>query len=126
MPHIIDTSAILAYLFKEKGHPLVEDLLAECSEGSVNLGEVVAKYHDKGYSREDVEATLASVELDTVPFDADQAIFAGHLHPLTRHLGLSLGDRACLALAIPHRMPVLTADRSWATLDVGVEIKFIR
>jgi PIN domain nuclease of toxin-antitoxin system len=50
----------------------------------------------------------------------------GALRPATKALGLSLGDRACLALARRERLPILTADRSWAKLDLGIPIKVMR
>ncbi|MFZ1106612.1 MAG: PIN domain-containing protein [Hyphomicrobiaceae bacterium] len=64
--------------------------------------------------------------LAIVPFDEELARQTGALRPATRSLGLSLGDRACLALAQRERLPVLTADRSWAKLDLGIAITMVR
>jgi len=44
----------------------------------------------------------------------------------TRSLGLSLADRACLALARRLDLPVITAGLTWLGADVGVEIRSIR
>jgi PIN domain nuclease of toxin-antitoxin system len=126
MPYIVDTSAVLAYFFKESGYEELPELFGECIISSVNLGEVIAKFHDKNYGAEKIGIALGSFEIEVVPFDREQAIDTGHLRPLTRHLGLSFGDRACLSLAKFRGLPVLTADRTWATLNVGVEIKLIR
>lgn len=69
-----------------------------------------------------VEETINKI----VPFDASQAMIAGHLRALTKPYGLSLGDRACLALGLTYKLPVYTADRIWKELNIDVPIKLIR
>ena len=81
---------------------------------------------ERGFSGAVVQAHIDRSEVIVVPFDARQAIIASDLRPSTRHLGLSLGDRACLALANSLGAPVMTADRAWAALDVGISITVIR
>jgi PIN domain nuclease of toxin-antitoxin system len=126
VPFIADTSAILAYAFKETGHEVVESILGDCALSAVNFSEFVAKLHDKGLSEPDLKLAVGSMTNEIVDFDAEQAVECGRLRPLTRHLGLSFGDRACLALARLRKRAVLTADRTWSSLDIGVEIKLIR
>lgn len=69
---------------------------------------------------------LTATTLEIVPFTAEDAALAASLVPATRRLGLSLGDRACLALALARKIPAVTADRSWSHLQIGVEIRVIR
>jgi PIN domain nuclease of toxin-antitoxin system len=71
-------------------------------------------------------SSVAYLGLSFIELDPPQARAIAALRPLTRPLGLSLGDRACLALAQQLRRPALTAERSWARLDVGVEVRLIR
>lgn len=70
-------------------------------------------------------ATLNAVQ-EAIPFTAEQAKAAGNLIAQTRPFGLSLGDRACLSLALELKAPVYTADRSWKDLKIGVRIHVIR
>lgn len=79
-----------------------------------------------GLTEQQVDAVLAELELELVPFDEIQARAAALLRSATKRLGLSLGDRACLALAIVLKKPAVTADRAWSKLDVGAEIVLIR
>jgi len=89
---------------------------------AVNLSEVVAKLADHGVPLGEIRQAL-TLGLEVVPFTEELAYAAGELRPLTRDRGLSLGDRACLALAKTLKRPVLTADRGWASLDLGVEVR---
>lgn len=73
-----------------------------------------------------VLADLFHLIRDVRPFEAGQAIEAGRMEPYTRPFGLSLADRACLVLARGLNLPVLTADRAWSGVDVGVTIEMIR
>jgi PIN domain nuclease of toxin-antitoxin system len=93
---------------------------------AVNVAEVITRLIDLGYSPEAAEVAISRGGFEVIPFDTAAASLAAKLRVTTRHLGLSLGDRACLALAEREGLPVLTADRAWASLDIGVEIRLIR
>jgi PIN domain nuclease of toxin-antitoxin system len=124
---VLDASALLAFVKDEAGADAVTSALAgQAVIGAVNLAEVVTKLADDGWTEAGARATIAACGTDTVSFDEETAYEAGLLRAATRHLGLSLGDRACLALARRLGAPVLTADRTWGNLDVGVKIEVIR
>lgn len=123
---VLDASAVLAYLQGEPGGDLVGEHLAVSLISAVNLSEIVAKLVDKGLDDAAVDATLDSIGLEAVAFDAEQARSAGLLRAATRNRGLSLGDRACLSLARARGAPALTADRTWAEVDAGVAVRLIR
>ena len=122
---VLDASAVLADIFDEPGaNAVVEALESGAVISAVNAAEVAAKLHGAGWADEDV--ALVFEGMDIVPFDAAHGLLSGSYRPLTRSLGLGLGDRACLATASLQRCPALTADRAWTTLDVGVDIVCIR
>ncbi|MER8595370.1 type II toxin-antitoxin system VapC family toxin [Mesorhizobium sp. M1182] len=125
-PYVMDSSAALAILLNEQGtdNALGFALDAQCS--SVNAAEIIAKLIDKGRSMEQAADDLASLGMPIAVFDDAMGIAAGQLRQLTRHRGLSLGDRACLALAIRENAIAVTADRDWGDLDVGCKIELIR
>jgi ribonuclease VapC len=124
--YLLDSSAVLAFLFGEEGANRVAELLGSAVVSSVNLTEVVAKQYDKGVSKADIVANLADLDLTVIAFDDDLAIRAGELRPVTRHLGLSLGDRACLATAQAGGCTVVTADRNWSKLELDIAIEVLR
>lgn len=125
---VFDASAALAFLRQEPG----ADRVAAALEGSllttVNLVEVLTPYARHGVSPRQIETILAALKSEIVDFDAELAIDAAQMIGATRPAGLSLGDRACLALAKRLGVPALTADRAWATIAeaAGVEIVLIR
>lgn len=123
---VLDASAVVALLRREPGAELVAEYVPDAIISAVNYAEVASRMADEGYSDEAVEAALDGLDLEIVPFDRVLALIAGGLRRSTRHLGLSLGDRACLALALTRGQPALTADRDWTECDVGVEVKLIR
>lgn len=123
---VLDASALLAHLLKEPGAQLVSDRLANAQISSVNWAETLqfAIFNDI-----DIEAltdTLGTLGLRILPFTSTHAFGAARLRAPTQHLGLSLADRACLTVASEEGLPVLTADRSWAQLDLDVEVELIR
>ncbi len=124
--YLLDASAVLALVFKEAGSERVAEHLINAQMSSANLSEVVAKLYDRKFDQGRVEVILSNFSIETIAFDRELAEQAGHLRALTRHLGLSLGDRACLATAQMLGCTVLTADRAWAELDLGIVIEVIR
>ena len=131
-PGVLDASALLAFLQREPGQDRVAEAIAQGSAVStVNFSEVVAKLRDANVPESTIRQSLAGLVargLEVAPFDEALAIAAGFLRPHTRERGLSLGDRACLALGRARGQPVLTADRGWASLPdtVGVDVRVIR
>jgi ribonuclease VapC len=123
---VLDASALLAAMQGETGAALVESRFGEACISAVNLSEAVAKLTERNVPAETIIESLLDLDLDVRPFDRDQAMQAGLLRPATRGLGLSFGDRACLALAGALERPVLTTDRAWGSLDIGVAIEVIR
>ena len=124
--YVLDASALLALLNAEKGADLVQALLPEAVISTVNLAEVVTRLSAAGMPENEIRDTLALLGLETIPFDKEQAFQAGLLFPYTHHYGLSLGDRACLALAQIRAATSVTADRAWEDMDIQVTIKLIR
>jgi ribonuclease VapC len=122
----LDASALLAFLFGEKGHERVAAILNQACLSTVNLAEVIGRFVLDGHDADSVLQRLTAPPLEIVPFGQVDAALAASLLPRTRPLGLSPGDRACLALAIARRIPAVTADRSWLKLDLGVKIEVIR
>ncbi len=93
---------------------------------AVNLSEIVGKLVERGASLSLIRPALSRYGLEIVPFDEDLAERAGALRAGTKAFGLSLGDRACLALAVRSRLPVLTADRIWKDLGLHIDVQILR
>ena len=123
---VLDASAILALLHDEPGASEVEPWIADGVVSTVNLAEVVGKLLEAGMPEEPTLTAIEGLALDVIAFDAAMAVRSGVLRPLTRSLGLSLGDRTCLATAQQLKLPVITADRTWRKLDVGVKVHIVR
>jgi PIN domain nuclease of toxin-antitoxin system len=124
---VLDATAILAVINAEPGaEKLTSDLLADAVASAVNLAEVQTKLVSRGWTSDDAWEDATSPIREVLPFDEEQARMAGDLVTQTRHLGLSLGDRACLALGIALKVPVYTAEKAWKKVKVGVRIHVIR
>ena len=126
---VMDASALLALFNDEPGaDEVIKAFSQPCLLSAVNHTEVLTKLLDKGLSPADAATVMTSVELQIVPFDETQSADAAWLRSVTRTVGLSLGDRACLALARAKNAVVLTADKPWLQVAkaVGVEVRCIR
>jgi ribonuclease VapC len=125
---VLDASAVLALLNTEPGADKVEAVLPHAVLCSVNRTEVLSRLLDWKLSLDDARASLQALELTCYHFDEALADDAAALRPATRKAGLSLGDRACLALARQLNAKVLTTDRPWLALasELGLEIVCIR
>lgn len=132
MPAVLDASALLAYLRDEPGAEAVADAIAVgVVISAVNLAEVFSRFADRGVDPAALGSTLTESGLldgaiTVEAFTTADAIDTARLRPLSRAAGLSLGDRACLALARRLDAPALTADSAWTDVDHGVELHPIR
>lgn len=124
--YVLDASAILALLNAEEGSQLVENFLPESIISAINLAEVVTRLSVLRMPEGEIRTVLNLLGLEIIPFDEGQAFAAGLLSSYTRPFGLSLGDRACLALARINQATAITADRVWKNLELGIEITLIR
>jgi PIN domain nuclease of toxin-antitoxin system len=126
---VLDSSALLARLLNEPGRDLVAQAIAsDAAMSSVNLAEVMTILVRDGLSPAEAERALARLPVTIHPLDDVLALQAGAMFAVTRKFGLSLGDRACLALAQRENLAVLTGDRTWVQAGplVGVTVKLIR
>ena len=131
-PVVLDASALLAYLRDEPGAELVADAIAlGAAMSTVNVAEVLSRAADRGADPKVLAGELAARGLldgaiDVEPFTSADAIDVARLRPLTRAAGLSIADRACLALARRLDARAITADSAWNDVDVDVELIQIR
>lgn len=124
----LDASAVLAVINREPGAAVVIAAMAggRTVISAVNLSEVVAKLTERGLTEHQIGEVLAPLPFTVHPFDEVSAHRAGLLRRETRHLGLSLGDRACLALAATLGVPAITMEHAWGRLDLGIEVVVAR
>ncbi len=122
----LDASALLAFLFRERGYKRVAEVVEYACLSTVNLSEVLGRFVRDGHDSNEVLTRIAATTIEIVPFEAEDAAIAASLVPITQPLGLSLGDRACIALALSKNLKAVTADRICSKLNVGVNIEIIR
>jgi ribonuclease VapC len=123
---VLDASALLAILNDEKGADEVRELLPDALISTVNLAEVTTRLSLIGMPGEQIREVLTLLGLEIIPFDEEQAFLAGLFAAKIHSLGLSLGDRACLALASVTSTTAVTANRVWKELKLGVKIQLVR
>ena len=123
---VLDASAVLALLHGEPGGEMVQPILSESVISTVNLSEVIAKLVEKGIEGETAIRLTEAQPFRPMDHTLGLARITGMLRAETRKAGLSLGDRACLALALSLGLPVLTADRAWQALPLDIDIRLIR
>jgi PIN domain nuclease of toxin-antitoxin system len=126
---VLDASAVLALLNKEHGHEQVLAVLPAAAIGTVNLTEVIAKLCERGVPPDAAMEAVQCLGAEIVPHSVEHALRTGELRPITKAFGLSLGDRACLALGRERNATVITAERHWderVAAVAGVSIRRIR
>ena len=124
--YVLDASAVLAVLNDEDGAALVEDVIGRALISSVNLTEVASKLVERGMDDDSVSLVIHSLPCRVVDFTLAHSLRAGQLRRDTGPQGLSLGDRACLALTEAEGLPVLTSDRRWSDVETDLDIRLIR
>jgi PIN domain nuclease of toxin-antitoxin system len=123
---VLDASAIVAVIKREPGFDNVLPVLFGGIVSSINIAEVVTWYAMRNFSQDNIRTAINDLRVRVMQFDQPRAVAAGLLACRTMRRGLSLADRACLALALELGLPVLTADRAWVGLDLGVDVRLIR
>ena len=123
---VLDASALLCLLQEEPGAERVASAWPAAMIGAVNYSEVVGKLVESGLDEATVDRLIDTLQLKVVPFSQIQARLAGSLRATTRKLRLSLGDRACLALASVEGATVLTCERSWAKFEAPCKVEALR
>lgn len=124
--YVVDASALLAAIHNETGGAYVQQRIHDCVVSSVNWSEVLQKLARTGADVNTVEQGLKALGLAVVDFTEQDAQLAAAFWPVAKDLGLSLADRACLALSKRLRTGVITADRIWGEGEFGVEVILIR
>lgn len=124
---VYDASALLAVLNHEHGQ---ENVVAHLASGNgfisaVNWAEVGSKLADRGENASNIERCLSAFGLEVVPLEATQALLVATLRPVSRSIGLSLGDRCCVALAAMRGADIITGERIWLQLPKMTEDKAI-
>ena len=124
---ILDSSALLAFLKGERGAEKVEAYFGgNIIMSALNYSEVIATLEYINTPLKKADSLLSELVEDVVSFDKEQAIMAAALRKDTKSQGLSLGDRACIALGIIKNCPIVTADRAWAKIETKADIQLIR
>jgi ribonuclease VapC len=123
---VLDSSALLAMLFFEPGYERVAQLVPHSCMSTVNLAEVLGRLARDGRPLDEAIDHIDQMGIVWIDFDRKLAIGAAALLLPTTPWGLSLGDRACLALAKLHDLPAVTADRAWAQFDLGIRVEVVR
>ena len=123
---VLDASALLVLINQEKGYQEVEESIANSCMSTVNMAEVAAILTKIGFTIDEARETITNIVNRIIEFDAKQACISASIYEKTKKFGLSLGDRACLSLGIDESLLILTADKVWSKLSLGIEIKLIR
>ena len=124
---VVDTSALLALFQKEKGADQVNLLVGKMIMSTINVAETLSVLQRTQISPSESLPFISDILQSIVNFDLTQARLVAELELKTRSKGLSLGDRACLALGIHLQVPIYTADKIWANLDLEqADIRLIR
>ena len=123
---VLDASAILALLRREKGSEKVAKRLRGSLVSSVNIAEVLCLSRDRGTSPEADAWALSNMELVCIPFDEEQAHVVASIYRATSGGNVGFADRACMSLGLLNKLPVLTGDREWKNFDIGLEVQLFR
>lgn len=126
MSVVLDASAVIAFLKSEPGAEIVAKHLQRSCISTVNLLEVLEKSTRQKQSVDKVVRLLRGWQVEFAPFDEQQVHAATQIKLQVGNADVSLADRACLALGTVRRLPVLTSDRLWSKLKVGIEVIQIR
>ena len=123
---VLDSSAVIALLLNEKGAEKVSGYEGYTAISAINLAEVCIRMVEIGMTEEKIQQILSSIRVQIFPFDVEQAYAVSRFCNLARKYGMSLSNCACIQLGKHLNLPVMTADRAWTKVDLGVKVVLIR
>jgi ribonuclease VapC len=123
---VLDASALIAFLRREPGADKVAEVLANSCISAVNLAETLGKMVEHGKPLEATSYQVERLRIAVIPFEEEQARIAASLWKQTRSVGMSLGDRACIALALKTSLPAFTTEAAWEKASLGIKLVKIR
>ncbi len=123
---VLDASALMALLRDEPGADKVAAVLTGALISAVNYSEILKKTIERGGESAPVAAFIRSLGITIVTYDEAQAVVSADLYTKTKKHGMSFADRACLALGVTRKLPVLTAERAMAAIRLPIKIQVIR
>jgi ribonuclease VapC len=124
---VLDASALLALIQGEKGAEVIQPLLKQAVMSTINIAETLTALQRVQIIPQEALGLIIAMIETIIPFDLEQAQCVAELQPRVSHKGLSLGDRACIALGIKMHLPIYTADKAWEHLSLdNADIKIIR
>jgi ribonuclease VapC len=115
---VLDASALLALIQNELGAAVIRPLLKRAVMSTINVAEVLTALQRVEVQPKDAIVSVGDIIHEITPFDIEQAQSTAELQPIVRHKGLSLGDRACIALGQKLQAPIYTADKIWGELQL--------
>jgi ribonuclease VapC len=123
---VLDASALIAFIRREPGADKVAKVLPVSCISAVNLAETLGKMVEHGKPLEETAYQIERLRIAVIPFDEPQARVAASLWRSTRDVGMSLGDRACLALALTLSLPAFSTEEAWTKCNLGIDVVKIR
>jgi PIN domain nuclease of toxin-antitoxin system len=125
LSHVLDSSAVLAWLQDEPGSARVQALLEGAVVTAANWAEILQKARQHGADPHEAGLLLRSLALEVSEITREDGEMAAEIWK--NSVPLSLGDRLCLAVAIRLQLPVVTTDRLWSEASIeGVEVEVLR
>lgn len=121
-----DASSLLAVAFREPGGEVARAALRGSLVSSINWSEVIQKVQARGKDTKQLAQLYIGLGVTIVPFGLETAERTASLYSETRAYGLSLGDRACLALGLETSREVYTADTRWTEISLEIKVTAIR
>jgi ribonuclease VapC len=125
---LLDASAVLAWLFRERGEQVVDRLLEHSALSTVNLAEVLYRAEEEGMQTANLTRDLEGLGIRIVPFTDEDAKLVREVRGTARRQGgrISFADCCCLATGLRLNLPVVGGDQTWEALRLGIEIHPLR
>jgi len=124
---VFDSSAFIALLAKEKGFETIQTHLRNAVISSVNVAEIYKYCIDvQKLTESECQDIIAMSGIKIIDFDEKQSLITAKIYPTTKKYGLSIGDIACVSLAIINNCPIITCDRIWKNIKLNVEFIMVR